>query len=193
MSKYEYLYTAGRHEDVAEMFALKTPGVKAEHVGGGVYEGAESIKRLYVDFPKYREGDRIGIMAAHTLTTPIIEVAGDGRTAKAMWLSPGFGTTKNEGKLEANWNWGKYGVDFVKEDGKWKIWHLHMYGIFCTPYEKSWVDGSGEPSFPPFPDELKADRPSAYHRPYGPTTVTEYVPPVPEPYETWDEATAYVK
>jgi hypothetical protein len=191
MGKYEYLHSAGLHEETAALFAQKTPGVRSEAGPLGVYEGAEGIRKLYVGFHKFEEGDRLGRMAIHTLTTPVIEVAGDGKTAKGVWISPGLGTTKHEGKLQAEWAWVKYGVDFVKEDGKWKFWHLHGYGVFFTPYEKSWVHIPDTSPVTPMPDELKADKPSTYHHPYSTTTAHEYVPAPPEPYETFDERTAY--
>ena len=47
MSRYEYLHTAGLHEETAEMFAKNIPGVRAEIGPWGVYEGTEGIRRLY--------------------------------------------------------------------------------------------------------------------------------------------------
>ena len=191
MGKYAYFHTAGLHKETAELFALKTPGVRAEIDNWGVYEGPEGIQRLYVEVHNYIEGDRIGRMHMHALTTPVIEVAGDGKTAKAVWISPGHATGPFEGELKAYWAWLKYGGDFVKEDGAWKIWHLHMYAIFLTPYDKSWVEATIPSSAAHIPDELKADRAPTYWWTYSPTAVTENVPAPPEPYETFDEETAY--
>lgn len=68
--------------------------------------------------------------AMHTNTTPIIEVAGDGKTAKGVWYSPGVGLMARISGNQANagsvFFWEKYGGDFVLEDGRWKIWHLQM-------------------------------------------------------------------
>jgi hypothetical protein len=191
MSRYEYLHTAGLHEETAELFAKRTPGVRAEVVGWGVYEGTEGIQKMFVGIHKFLVGDNIGIMNVHTLTTPVIELAGDGKTAKGVWISPGVETEKFKGKPQAHWAWAKYAVDFVKEDGKWKFWHFHVYALLHTPYEKSWVETFDELPFPPFPDELKSDRPTTYWWTYSPDAVTENVPAPPEPYETFDEATAY--
>jgi hypothetical protein len=72
-----------------------------------------------------------GEWASHTQSTPIIEVAGDGKTAKGIWESPGLHMTASvkDGKItkQGGWFWEKYAADFVKEDGKWKIWHIAMY------------------------------------------------------------------
>jgi hypothetical protein len=187
--RYEYFHTADMQEETVELYAKKTPGVSAEIANWGVYEGVEGIKRLFLGL--HRQGGKealIGSMHMHTLTTPVIEVAGDGKTAKAAWISPGIETgAMGGGKMQAAWAWLKYGCDFVKEDGKWKIWHSHVYPIFMTPYEKSWVEAPPSTSAPySVPDELKPDRPTTYLWEYSPDRVYENVPAPPEPYETWD-------
>jgi len=186
--KYEYYHTADMQEETVELYAQKTPGVSAEIANWGVYEGIEGIKRLFVGL--HRQGGKealVGSMHMHTLTTPVVEVAGDGKTAKAVWISPGHETSGMEGKFTAQWAWLKYGVDFVKEDGKWKIWHSHVYPIFMTPYEKSWVEAPPHTNSPMVvPDELKPDKPSTYLWEYSTDRVYENVPAAPEPYDTWD-------
>ena len=191
MSRYEYLHTAGLHEKTAEMFAKKAPGVKATFPAWGVYEGTESIRRAFVGVHSFQDGDRIGKMRMHTLTTPVIEVAGDGKTAKGVWISPGHETMPDKsGELKAYWAWAKYGCDFVKEDGKWKFWHIQIYGIFFNPYDQSWVE-SGPPALVDIPNELMGDRPNTYFWMYSPDVATENVPAPPEPYETFDETFSY--
>jgi hypothetical protein len=193
MGRYEYYHTADMQEETVELFAKKTPGVRVEMMWG-VYDGFEGIKRCYIGF--HRQGGvkaRIGGMGMHTLTTPVIEIAGDGKTAKGVWISPGHETHTFGEKPQAYWAWCKYGCDFVKEDGKWKIWHMHVYGIFHTPYEKSWTDIP--PAVWQVPSEATKDvlpdrDPTTYWM-YSPTSVTENVPAPPEPYETFDEETAY--
>jgi hypothetical protein len=65
----------------------------------------------------------------HTQETPVIEVAGDGKTAKGIWYSIGIAVRANVKSdlsytKNTQWMWEKYAVDFIKEDGEWKIWHL---------------------------------------------------------------------
>jgi hypothetical protein len=192
MGREQFMHTAGLHEEVGEMYAQKTPGLKVEVANWGVYEGKEGLQRVGIGVHGFYEGDHQGLMMMHTLTTPVIEVAGDGKTAKAVWISPGHETLRIDGKLRAFWAWCKYGVDFIKEDGKWKIWHSHVYPIFRCPYETSWIEISDAPA-PPVPDELKPDRPTTYYHPYSTKTMPDYVPAPPEPYETWEESMSYVK
>jgi len=194
MGRYEYYHTADMQEETVSLWAKKAPGIRADVPSFGLYRGYEGIKRLYIGAHQaLGEEARIGGMHMHTLTTPVIEVAGDGKTAKAVWISPGHETAKIDGKLQAFWAWLKYGVDFVKEDGEWKFWHLRVYGIFFTPYEKSWVEQSYPPGELPLPDELKPDKSTRYWTSYSPTGKTELIPVPPEPYDTWEETIAYVE
>ena len=87
------------------------------------------------------EQGNVGAMGIHPTTTPIIEVAGDGKTAKGVWIGTGFVASKDRktGKPHAIWEWDRYGVNSIKEDGKWKMWHFNGMIQFASPYEKSWV------------------------------------------------------
>ncbi|MFT4190636.1 MAG: nuclear transport factor 2 family protein [Comamonas sp.] len=197
LGRYVFLHTANRHADAEKLFALKTPGTRVEMMWG-VYEGAQSIKRLYSGYHVWADTNlktgeyAKGTMHIHTLTTPIVEVAGDLKTAKAVWMSPGVETVRINDELSANWGWMKYGADFIKEDGEWKIWHLHVYSLFFSPFETSWVkqriDAAGEL---PMPKEFYPDRKPTTNWDYRPdrSTVLEPVPPVP--YWSFDDATAY--
>lgn len=188
MSKYEYFHVAGMDEEVIALFAQKTPGVLLE-INRGIYEGIAGIRKFVMGTAK-GEGDRIGHLHLHTLTTPVIEVAGDGKTAQGVWISPGVETGPNkEGGFNASWAWLKYGVDFVKEDGAWKFWHFHLYRIFSAPYNKSWAEVPA-PTPRTSPD---ADRPATFLPGYTTTTAQQNIPAPPTPYETWDDSRAYVK
>lgn len=221
MSMHEYYHTASMHqEEIDNIWAQKTPGVAFEEAALiGRNEGLEAIKACYVKhFDKFlkaaAEDARLifphlakekeapyGVRIVHTLTTPVIEVAEDGQTAKGMWLSPGHmtlpvGARKGRGKMQAFWQWDKYAVDFVKEDGKWKIWHLYVGTDFCTPYETSWVESALAPAAGPefensgsFP-ETNAPRALVYEE-YSPFKVAKFAPKPPVPYKTFSETFSY--
>jgi len=72
------------------------------------------------------ENYAIGTMLMHCLTSPYVEVAGDGQTAQGMWYAPGQVTGTDETGSHGGYMYEKYGVDFIKEDGEWKIWHLFI-------------------------------------------------------------------
>ena len=70
-------HTADMHRECVDLFALQTPGVRAEMMWG-VYEGPEGIERLYPGWHMWMgEEAQDGQLHMHTLTTPVIEVAGD--------------------------------------------------------------------------------------------------------------------
>ena len=69
----------------------------------------------------------VGQLLLHVTTTAIIEIAEDGKTAKGFWYSPGLVKETGQSAMAI---WEAYGADFVKEEGGWKLWHLHMYTDF---------------------------------------------------------------
>ena len=95
----------------------------------------------------------VGQLLLHVTTTACIEVAQDGKTAKAYWYSPGMICESGQ---TGNTIWEAYGADFVKEDGVWKLWHLHMFTDFmggfyitlggATSGGASGAPGGGAPS-----------------------------------------------
>ena len=86
----------------------------------------------------------VGQLLLHVTTTAIIEVARDGKTAKAFWYSPGMIA---ESGSSGNTIWEAYGADFVKEGDSWKLWHLHMFTDFMGGfYLTLGQGGSGGPS-----------------------------------------------
>jgi SnoaL-like domain len=188
MGRYEFLHTAGLDEEVIALFAHKTPGTRLE-LNRGVYEGIAGVRKFVMATAK-GEGDRIGHLHLHALTTPVIEVAGDCRTAQGVWISPGVETGPGtNGEFNAEWSWLKYGVDFVREDDQWKFWHLHMYRIFTVPYNRSWA----EMPAPTPHTSPEADRAATFYAGYSTTQAPQNIPAPPSPYSTWDESRAFVK
>jgi len=199
--------------EVEMIFAKKQPDVSFGQ-NWGVWVGLESIKKYYKtdskeemkkqldalrkwypDIPDDIQYARAGRMGFHMLTTPIIEVAEDGQTAKGMWYTPGFmtGFDSKTGKWTASWMYEKYAVDFIKEDGKWKIWHFNVFMDFACPYEKSWVVASEEQRLagaPPPTTSVKPDLPPPGFKTYSTRGIWQ-MPKPPEPYRTFSETFSY--
>lgn len=200
-------------EEVEMIFAKKQKDVSFAQ-NWGVWVGLESVKNYYrndskeemqkrldairkwhPDIPNDIKYARAGHMGFHMLTTPIIEVAEDRETAKGMWYTPGFMTVFDEktGKWNAMWMYEKYAVDFIREDGKWKIWHFSVYMDFSCPYDKSWVEASEEQSRAgsPLPTpQVKPDLPPPGYTTYS-TRGLWQMPRPPEPYRTFSETFSY--
>jgi len=151
MAMHQLLGAPGGDHDLelATIWAQKTPGVSFAH-NVGVVTGIEAIRQYYGtgkgyenDPEKEQTATPQGMMQAgagnisfRTLTTPIIHIAGDGKTAKAYWYTPGFQANIQNGQGNSIWSYEKYAIDFVKEDGAWKIWHFHVYNDWEIPMGK---------------------------------------------------------
>jgi len=127
MGRYDHQGTLRGEGTLADLFALNTEGVSWLTPGGPV--GLEAMRARFSDPDEDR---RPGILHMHSMFSPVIEVAGDGQTAKGVWDS--FGPSINGPDDIGAWLWVKYAVDFVKEQGKWKIWHLQVFPVFNTKF-----------------------------------------------------------
>ncbi len=140
-SLHEYYHNALMHcEELRDIWARKTPGITWTN-NTDKYIGEKSVYKFYCD--GVPTGDaKTGALWYHMLTTPVVEVSGDGKTAKAIYMSFGnvSGAMGPDPKGAAQWTQEKYGFDMVKEDGRWKIWHLRTYVDFYSPFEKSWLE-----------------------------------------------------
>lgn len=195
MGRYETLLVPQTMDRVApEVFAMWRDDVSMEVSDRGVFVGPDSVNRLFAEYmglsnePQVDgKADLRGALYLHHINTPMIEIAGDGQTAHAVWYSSGLETpfNKETGKRQAKWCWGKYSVEFIRGEGGWRIWHMHWFRGFMNDYYKSWVDD--------YQNDAKAERvqdpkdnilPTTYHRPYTPEKDVLPVPRNPEPYDT---------
>ena len=159
----------------------------------GFYVGMDSIRRYYVDKHARDLGDGIGTMNAFPLSTGLVELAGDGQTARGLWYCIGQTTSPNgDGTACALWVTGKVAIDFILEKGSWKIWHLvESNDINCeagTNYEDQpvYIDYAKDPVAVEFGTP---DIPMITH------DVTfnwwDNYPAMPEPYDRWDDENSY--
>lgn len=190
MSTYEYLHSAYLNERIVELFADRDDVLLDFPFGR--WFGKNAARRCFgVLFEKdLNPRDLRGEIVEHTLTTPIIEVAGDGQTAKAVWNSPGqeahrFFWAEGQPRI-AFWNWLKYQVDFIKTDEGWKIWHLHVYPTLIADYYTSWVDGEAPPEPPTPAGEAACDEPASESTIYSVDKPPQLIPVPPVPYETYE-------
>ena len=192
MSKYEYLHMTNRNPDVIKLYAKKVPDVSVSIKEMGTWKGPDAPDRAWGMNPGIEQGFR-GAMGIHPTTTPMIVVAGDGKTAKGVWIGTGFvASAGRDGQGSCGWEWDRYGVDFIKEDGKWKFWHFHIYSLFGVGWDEPWAEQFKKKQFDmPVPDKFKPDGPPVDSYPYRPDTAVQLIPVPPEPYETFDEKSAY--
>ena len=95
--------------------------------------GLDNIKAYYGPATPHEQTK--GQFQFHATTTGVVEIAEDRKTAKGVWYTNGaIGGGQNVQGM-----WERYGIDFVNENGEWKIWHLHVY----TDFAFSLKSGSG--------------------------------------------------
>jgi hypothetical protein len=143
---------------IEDLFAMKTEGVSWKIGRGPV--GIEQMKARFESLRKNPEVNLPGNLHLHSMMTPVIEVAEDGKTAQGVWDS--FGPAIHSLDSGTTWLWIKYGVDFVKEDGVWKIWHMEVFPVFSTPWAVSPTDNAKAIA------ERKANPPAATTPPRAP-------------------------
>ncbi len=93
----------------------------------------------------YFDARSVGCTALHCLASPVIEIAEDGKSGRACYLTPGtmmarmpgMGTGRDGGFL-----WERYGSDFAydEEDGNWYYFHEHVCPDIGSSYgKKNWA------------------------------------------------------
>jgi hypothetical protein len=179
-SSYVHRLFTQRYESIPELYA-NTPDITVEFSDSGLFKGHESVTRLYNAFGRTRETP--GFFILHMAVNPYIEIAADGKSAKSHWLSPGASNSPGG----SSWIWGPYYVDYVKEEGHWKIQRSNLVPLFRNPYRYSWgesphhgtVNVSGMLGLTP-------DGPSSLYRPFNEvkkeTSMFRDQPDLPAPY-----------
>ncbi|GLT01244.1 hypothetical protein GCM10007897_26360 [Sphingobium jiangsuense] len=237
MSKHEFYHAAGMNlEEVDALWVARNgPNAKTATFGSPMWvmNGIEVIRGAYgeenqrnrekalkaiaeIDPAVKNEPANLGAgheWVMHTSTTPIIEIAGDGKTAKGIWYSPGVGLMGkfSGGKVgvDATMFFEKYAGDFIKENGEWKIWHLQMAYDFTPGLPKEMVakvlEALGDKALTGEPAQAMAQAgeradfklPEGFTRPvysypvYSPQRPGILWPPLPEPYYTFGETFSY--
>lgn len=196
MTRYAQDNWNEQFDDLMEYIALDKPdvhiNVPAPLVGG------DKIRKAYEDRMVKRAAGKStpGIMHVHPNSSPFIEVAGDLKTAKGVWDS--FGPDIGSGDSPGNWVYSRYAVDFINDNGRWKIWHLQLYPVVGTPSDKSLTQGAKEraaqtaaanaaPVMLPVGDGKTIP---LWRYNGGDQTPANY-PKLPKPYQTFDPKDSY--
>ncbi len=215
MSLHSWYHSAFLNDvELEKIWVKKTPDpVWAQNTN--YWRGMAAIKAYYG--PTTPKEQKIGQIQWHTITSGVVEIAGDRKTAKGVWYTPGvIGRAGADGKQSLTWMWERYGIDFANEDGQWKIWHLHVYTDFAASMSGS-AGGPGgpPPGAPPAgpgANSAKAEKfgresgpqaggpsmrqPSSYsakvgYKEFGKDTPAALIPRPPEPYRTFSETYSY--
>lgn len=114
----------------------------------GYFVGMDDIKNYYVDGIREKRLSQLemvkavrpeaeygnSVMNAHTYHTVMVELSGDGKTARYLAYDHGHQTDPQpDGSAKGFWNTGHILADLVKEDGVWKIWHIKSMHDLSIP------------------------------------------------------------
>src|SRR3954447_22760519 len=84
-NRYMYLHNAFQDEQIIPLWVKEgTPGIRARYTNAGQYTTWESVTRYHRDRPSPE-----GKLILHYTTSPVIEVAQDGQTAKGVFTIAG--------------------------------------------------------------------------------------------------------
>ena len=112
--------------------------------GGGTYapkvgriEGKKAMKEnVFEPHP----GTKDHYTNAHMIANPVITL--QGKTAKGTFyliIPASYPAPEGKKGEQAYWDHGRYDMEFVKKDGKWKISGFRFLWNFHAPYEDGWV------------------------------------------------------
>jgi hypothetical protein len=240
MAKHSYYYGAQEQwKELDEVWSKKKDDISYGH-NDGYYVGRKSVEayygkkneirrketleavsKLYPEIKNTKENDGVGDLVMHAITTPYIEIAEDGQTAKGVWMSVGLcSRTGQDGKASGMWLWEKFATDFVREDGEWKIWHFQIYSdvlgtvdqammtMFVTQQPQGAAmaapgvqshdvqpqSGSGSGGGKPQVGQITGfDKNIKIHELYSATRVPNMEPVLPQPYKTWSDSFSLIK
>ena len=139
----------------------------------------------------------VGPFKVKPLSSPVIEVSADGKTAKGLWHCQGaYNDVETCGPV-ANWTWGYFAVDFRREADGWKIWHLSYTNDVDCICGQSWgKEKQPLPDLPEFAPLAEFCYPAytvqaAVRTLYTPDRPHTDAPAIPEPYTTFAETFSY--
>ena len=216
MSKHVYYHAGGVHREEIEEFWSKREDCTWAHNFGqmgsrsnyiacyadnqekNTREIFDQVLDAYPEIEKVPDYRAIAEEALHCTMSPIVEVAEDGRSAKAWFYTPGciFSTLNPQKAREGTWIWERYGADFVYEDDEWKFLNLKVCCDAAGPMDvEDWhTIGFGPPPPPAGEEEDRDSEEGAVPTHPGPlhfiitgVQLPQDRPFMPVPYKTFSE------
>jgi hypothetical protein len=147
--RWGHYVSEGMAAEAAALFS-DSPAASIEFAQQGVYLGRRRIEAFLAIEARTAPGE----LRETPMIQPVIHVAADGRSAKARWRSLVMAGQHGQ---DGRWEEGPYENEYVKENGTWKILHLHWYTTVSGSYDKGW-HREAYPIAGPLP-QLPPDRP----------------------------------
>lgn len=216
MGKYSNMIILNREGEIFEAF-WSNRGDNCLAFNDGYYKG-EAVERYYKSVEKRNalialllqkkfpcklgemgteEIYGIGPFKVKPLSSPVIEIAEDGDSAKGLWYCQGACNEIEEAGPLARWTWGYFAVDFIREEDEFKIWHLCYFNDVDCISGTSW--GKPEKKLPQL-EEFAALKDFTYedfseevklYEKYYVNRELSKIPKIPKPYNTFKDTFSY--
>ena len=187
-------------------------------VNDGYYQGKDAVRgyfdaiqaqtalesRLIQEKYPTRLGDKTdeevygaGILRYKAMEIPVVEIAGDGQTAKVLYHIHGSNTRLTPAGQVSFWERSWVACDLRLEEGEWKVWHMLYVRDIDHPCGTKWTDTP--PSYPEDP-VFAPVKEFTFPQPNVPKTLRELYhgtrpltppPEYPVPYETFADTFSY--
>jgi hypothetical protein len=164
---YGYFVDRALWQEAADLFA---DDGTIELGADGVYVGKGRIHDYLKRLGGGREGLRYGQLNEHMMLQPVVDVAPDGRSAKARWRD---WMMLGQYQERAEWGDGIMENSYIRDGGVWKIASVHLFTNFVVPYEAGWARAK------PAPADWRSEAAKAFPPDRPPTVIYR---PFPEPY-----------
>ena len=217
MGKYANCLILNREQDIFDLFWTSGDDICLSSTDGACV-GTESVEAYYAAccernklvarllqkrFPEQLGGKSedeiygVGPFKVKPLSSPVIEVAADGKTAKGLWHCQGaYNDVETCGPV-ANWTWGYFAADFVRAEDGWKIWHLcYTNDVDCICGQSWGKEKQPLPELPEFAELGEFKYPEytvskTIRTLYTPVRPHTDAPRIPEPYNTFADTFSY--
>ena len=211
-----YVANDMRREELNDLWVTTPKYQKTASLGSnwGYYVGMDEISNYYVvkhveerqklldayctthpEVENRRENLGYGCMSFHPASTPLIVLSGDGYTARGLWYVIGNESTwRPDGPASCHWFNDRLAADFVKENGRWKLWHLVISNdIHVEAGEDiNKMSTVPAPGANPAEDEFKNGNPTIQMLTHNILmNWSDNYPPIPEPYFQFDDEFSY--
>lgn len=190
-----YMINEWREEELRDLWVAEPEHRISASFGKntGFYVGMEAIHGYYVTRHAAELGDGVGHMNAHPISTGLVHLAGDGKTARGLWYCIGQDTRPNgDGTALAMWNCGKVAIDFIREADGWKIWHIVEANDFTCEAGTVYSDQSVYIDYATDPVAVEFGKPTIPMITHDATfNWWDNYPAPPEPYDTWSDENSY--
>lgn len=155
----------------------------------GWYIGTEEITRHLVDDYAERTAGKSGIAGMDTITTPLVYIADNGKSARYLGYRLGYTAEgKSDGTADAYMDFGLVRADLVNRDGEWRILHMVLEHDHTVTVGEDYNKVPVKQPVSEDPLAARFGRPTIEETVYDPFYGWEYMwDDMPRPYEAYDE------